>query len=52
MKNWTEDDTDDYCSSAEDFADASDVAKSLGIELIKANFSHEYWEKVFKNHRF
>ena len=49
MKNWTEDDTEEYCSSAEDYADAKEVAKCLGIELISANFSDEYWEKVFKN---
>ena len=29
MKNWEEDDTDDYCSAAEDMADAKSVADKL-----------------------
>lgn len=48
MKNWEEDDDDDYCSAAEDIADARAVAKTLGIKLHEMNFSHEYWDKVFE----
>ncbi len=47
MKNWEEDDTEEYCSAAEDLADAQQVAERLGIELLTVNFSAEYWDRVF-----
>jgi tRNA-uridine 2-sulfurtransferase len=47
MKNWEEDDAGDYCSAAEDFADATAVARQLGIRLHSVNFSTEYWDRVF-----
>ena len=47
MKNWEEDDDDEYCAAAIDLADAQAVSDSLGIELRTINFSHEYWERVF-----
>ena len=49
MKNWDEDDDDEYCSASEDLADAQEVANALGIELHTVNFSHEYWEDVFEH---
>lgn len=49
MKNWEEDDTEEYCSAAEDLADAKEVCKTLGIELRTVNFSHEYWNNVFQH---
>ncbi len=48
MKNWDEDDSEEYCSAAEDLKDAQDVADVLGIRLHKVNFSAEYWERVFE----
>ena len=47
MKNWEEDDQDDYCAAAEDLADAQAVADLLGIKLHTVNFSTEYWDRVF-----
>lgn len=47
MKNWEEDDSDDYCSTAEDVADAQAVCDKLGIELLTINFAAEYWDNVF-----
>ncbi len=47
MKNWEEDDDEEYCSAAIDLADARAVASQLGIELHTVNFSSEYWERVF-----
>jgi len=47
MKNWEEDDTEEYCSATEDLADATSVSKSLGIPLHAINFSAEYWDRVF-----
>ncbi len=47
MKNWEEDDTDEYCSSRQDFLDAASVADVLDIPLEVANFSAEYQERVF-----
>jgi tRNA-specific 2-thiouridylase len=47
MKNWEEDDSGDYCSAAEDLADAQAVADCLRIPLHRVNFSAEYWDRVF-----
>ena len=49
MKNWEEDDQDDYCAAAEDLADAQAVADRLGIRLHTINFSSEYWDRVFSH---
>ncbi len=48
MKNWEEDDTDEYCAAAQDLADAQAVADKLGIELHTVNFAAEYWDNVFE----
>ena len=48
MKNWEEDDDAEYCSAAEDLADARDVADRLDIPLHTMNFSAEYWDRVFR----
>jgi tRNA-specific 2-thiouridylase len=48
MKNWEEDDNDEYCAAAEDLADAQAVADKLGIYLHKINFAAEYWDRVFE----
>ncbi|XBC38406.1 MAG: tRNA 2-thiouridine(34) synthase MnmA [Buchnera aphidicola (Floraphis choui)] len=48
MKNWEENDSNVYCSSKKDLADAEKVCNHLGIRLNKVNFSFEYWENVFK----
>ena len=47
MKNWDEDDSDDRCSAAEDYAAARTVAEHLGIGLRAVNFATEYWDRVF-----
>ncbi|AWH87152.1 tRNA 2-thiouridine(34) synthase MnmA [Limnobaculum parvum] len=49
MKNWEEDDSDEYCSAATDLADAQAVCDKLGIELHTINFSAEYWDNVFEH---
>ncbi|WP_067567774.1 tRNA 2-thiouridine(34) synthase MnmA [Candidatus Hoaglandella endobia] len=49
MKNWEEDDTEEYCTSVRDLADAQAVCNRLGIVLHTVNFASEYWENVFKN---
>jgi tRNA-specific 2-thiouridylase len=47
MKNWEDDDTEDYCSSREDLIDAVAVADRIGIDIDSVNFSREYKERVF-----
>jgi tRNA-specific 2-thiouridylase len=47
MKNWEDDDDEQYCSSRQDLVDAASVADILGIELQVVNFSAEYKERVF-----
>ena len=47
MKNWEDDDTDDYCTSRVDLVDAAAVADVIGIELEAVNFAAEYRERVF-----
>lgn len=49
MKNWEEDDTDEYCAAATDLADAEIVCDKLGIELHTVNFAAEYWDNVFEH---
>ena len=49
MKNWTNTAPNIKCTSEEDFKDAEEVCDQLGINLHQANFSGEYWEKVFKS---
>lgn len=48
MKNWEEDDTDEYCAAAVDLQDAQNVCDKLGIELHTVNFAAEYWDNVFE----
>ncbi len=48
MKNWEEDDSDDYCTAAEDLRDAQAVSDQLGIRLHTVNFSADYWDRVFE----
>jgi len=47
MKNWEDDDTDEYCTSREDLVDAAAVADVIGVELEAVNFAAEYRERVF-----
>jgi len=47
MKNWEEDDDDEYCSSRQDFLDAASVADVIGIEIEHVNFAAEYKDRVF-----
>lgn len=48
MKNWEEDDTDEYCAAADDLKDAQAVCDKLGITLHTVNFAAEYWDNVFE----
>ena len=47
MQNW-QNEPGEVCTSEIDFADASKVCDQLNIPLHKANFSYEYWDRVFK----
>ena len=47
MKNWQEEDDDNYCSATADAADALSVCDRLQIPLHTVNFSQTYWENVF-----
>ncbi len=47
MKNWEDDDDDEYCSTRQDLIDAAAAADVLGIELEAVNFAAEYRERVF-----
>ena len=47
MKNWEDDDNDEFCSSRQDFIDAASVADVLGIEIEHVNFAAEYKDRVF-----
>ncbi|OON40653.1 tRNA 2-thiouridine(34) synthase MnmA [Izhakiella australiensis] len=49
MKNWEEDDGEEYCTSAEDLADAQAVCDKLNIPLHTINFAAEYWDNVFEH---
>ncbi|HEV8255563.1 MAG TPA: tRNA 2-thiouridine(34) synthase MnmA [Casimicrobiaceae bacterium] len=47
MKNWEDDDTDEYCTSRQDLIDAAAVADVIGVEIEAVNFAREYRERVF-----
>ena len=48
MKNWEDDDTEEYCTSRQDLIDAVAVADRIGIEIDAVNFAAEYKERVFR----
>ena len=47
MKNWEDDDNDEYCSTRQDLIDAASVADTIGIPLEAVNFAKEYKDRVF-----
>lgn len=47
MKNWEQDDTENFCPAAQDLADAQAVCNQLDIPLHSINFSEQYWDRVF-----
>src|SRR3954470_19469350 len=47
MKNWEDDDDDEYCSTREDLVDAVSAAERIGIDIEAVNFAAEYKERVF-----
>ena len=47
MKNWEDDDDDEYCSSREDLIDAVAAADVIGIPIEAVNFASEYKDRVF-----
>jgi tRNA-specific 2-thiouridylase len=48
MKNWEDDDDDEYCSTREDLVDAVSVAERIGIDVEAVNFAAEYRDRVFE----
>jgi tRNA-specific 2-thiouridylase len=47
MKNWEDDDDDEYCSTREDLVDAASAAERIGIDIEAVNFAAEYRDRVF-----
>ena len=47
MKNWEDDDNDEYCSTRQDLIDVASVADIIGIDLDVVNFAAEYKDRVF-----
>jgi len=47
MKNWEDDDDDEYCSTRQDWLDAASVADVIGIDIEAVNFAAEYRDRVF-----
>ena len=47
MKNWEDDDDDEYCSARQDWLDAASVADLIGVDIEAVNFSAQYRERVF-----
>ena len=47
MKNWEDDDDDEYCSTRQDLIDCAAVADVIGIELEAVNFAAVYKQRVF-----
>lgn len=49
MKNWEDDDSDEYCSSRQDLIDAVSIADTIGIPIETVNFAKEYKDHVFSH---
>jgi len=47
MKNWEDDDDEEYCASRQDLIDVAAVCDIIGIDLEVVNFSSEYKDRVF-----
>ena len=47
MKNWEDDDDNEYCSTRQDFIDAAAAADVIGIDFEAVNFAAEYKDRVF-----
>lgn len=47
MKNWEDDDNDEYCSTRQDLIDAAAAADVIGVPLEAVNFAGEYKDRVF-----
>src|SRR5256714_3589257 len=47
MKNWEDEDDDEYCSTRQDLIDAAAAADVIGIDLEAVNFSAQYKDRVF-----
>ena len=47
MKNWEDDDDDEYCSTRADLVDAAAAADVIGVEFEAVNFAAEYKDRVF-----
>src|SRR5437016_13144341 len=47
MKNWEDDDSDEYYTSREDLVDAAAAADVIGIDLEAVNFAAQYRARVF-----
>src|SRR5690554_1671868 len=47
MKNWEDDDDDEYCSTRQDWLDAVSVADLVGVDIEAVNFAAEYKDRVF-----
>ena len=47
MKNWEDDDDDEYCSTRQDLIDAAAAADVIGVPLEAVNFAAEYKDRVF-----
>jgi tRNA-specific 2-thiouridylase len=49
MKNWEDDDEDEFCTARQDLIDAVSVADLIGIDIEAVNFSAQYKDRVFSN---
>jgi len=49
MKNWEQDDDEEYCAAADDLKDAQQVCDKLNIKLHSVNFADQYWDRVFQH---
>src|SRR3954468_6247217 len=47
MKNWEDDDSDEYCSTRQDLLAPAPASDLIGIELEAVNFAAEYKDRVF-----
>src|SRR5690606_6910478 len=47
MKDWEDDDDDEFCSTRQDWTDAASAADVIGVDIDAVNFAAEYKDRVF-----
>lgn len=48
MQNWDINEEIGQCTVEQDYRDAEQISKTIGVPLVRVNFVKEYWNDVFR----